>query len=69
MPTKRISNTIKIKDTVFKAQAILAYHETKIGTNTIIYIYLGHHTLKFDFLATDQTQLEEVRNTLKEIFQ
>jgi hypothetical protein len=69
MPTKRISNTIKIKDTVFKTSAILAYHETHIGTNTIIYIYLGHHTLKFDFLATDQMHLEEVREQLKEIFQ
>lgn len=60
---------IKIKDTTFKVNAILAYHEAHIGTNTIIYIYLGHHVLKFDFLSTDQIHLEEVRKTLKEIFQ
>lgn len=62
-------NSIKIKDIFIKSSSILAYHETKTGSNTFIYIYISNHILKFDFLATDRLHLEEVQKNLKEIFQ
>ena len=68
MAIKKLT-VIRIKDTVIKANSIMAYHETKTGSNTFIYIYFGNSILKFDFLATDQIQLEEVRKQLKEVFQ